>query len=178
MLPGDMSSHSSLTAAAELAAPLLPSGLDFLIINGAYANPNTSFLPPSVFSSFSQAQVLHDDMHASLDTNVLGVVYSVNAFLHLVLKGKVKKVTVITTRLADPALTIPAPAKDGIPVQITYCTMKAALNMIVAKFAAELEPKDVKLLALSPGMVDTKEDREFPLSFLRRSALGSFLHSK
>lgn len=166
-----MSSHSSLTTAAELAAPLLPSGLDALIINGAYTNPNTAFMPPSAYSSRSQAEALHDDMHASLDTNVLGVVYSINAFLPLILKGKVKKIIVISTGLADTDLAIPADGRDGNPVQVTYSAMKAALNMVVAKFAAELKPKDVKLLALSPGVVNTKETaREFLCLLCRSSA--------
>ena len=157
VLPGDMASHSSLTTAAELATPLLPSGLDVLIVNGAYINHDTAFLPSSAFASRTQAQVLHDDMHASLDTNVLGVVYSINAFLPLVLKGTIRKVVVISTGLADTDLVNPADGTDGNPVQVTYSTMKAALNMVVAKFAAELKSQNVKLLALSPGVVNTKE---------------------
>ena len=152
VLPADMSSHASLASAVELAIPILPNGLDVLIVNGAYTNKEAAFLPPSAFASSSQAQALHDDMHASLDTNVLGVVYSINAFMPLILKGTLKKVVVISTGLADTEITIPTDGKDGNKVQLTYSSMKAALNMVVAKFAAELKPKDIKLLALSPGM--------------------------
>jgi NAD(P)-dependent dehydrogenase (short-subunit alcohol dehydrogenase family) len=154
ILPGDMASHTSLTTAAELATPLLPSGLDILIVNGAYATQAMSFRMPTSFSTTSEAEALHNDMHASLDVNVLGVVYSINAFLPLVLKGKAKKIVVISTGLADPDYAI---AGDGNPMFITYASMKAALNMVVAKFSAELKPKDVKVLALSPGLVNTKE---------------------
>jgi NAD(P)-dependent dehydrogenase (short-subunit alcohol dehydrogenase family) len=161
-----MASHASLASAAELATPILPSGLDVLIVNGAYSTWEAAFLPPSAFASPSQAQALYDDMHASLDTNVLGVVYSINAFIPLVLKGTLKKVVVISTGLADTDVSIPAGGKDGNPIQVTYSSMKAALNMIVAKFAADLKPKDVKLLALSPGVVNTKETPRQYLSFL------------
>lgn len=150
ILPGDMTSHASLNKAAELAAPLLPSGLDILIVNGAYFGKKTTFLSPTNYSSPSQAQLLHDDMHASLDTNVIGVVYSINAFLPLVLKGAVKKVIVISTGMADTETSL-----DGITVQVAYSSMKAALNMIVAKFATELKPKGVMTLALCPGVVNT-----------------------
>jgi NAD(P)-dependent dehydrogenase (short-subunit alcohol dehydrogenase family) len=149
-----MASHTSLTTATSLTTPLLPSGLDVLIVNGAYNTPAMAFNTPTSFSSPEQAEALHDDMHASLDVNVLGVVYSINAFLPLVLKGKVKKIVVISTGLADPDYAI---AGEGNPVSITYASMKTALNMVVAKFAAELKAQDVKVLALSPGLVNTKE---------------------
>jgi len=154
ILPGDMVSQTSLVSAAELATTLLPSGLDVLIINGAHNNPTLAFRTASSFSSSTEAEALKRDMHASLDVNVLGVLYSINAFLHLILKGRLKKIIVISTGLADPDNAI---AGDGNPLFVTYASMKAALNMVVAKFAAELKPKDVKVLALSPGVVQTKE---------------------
>jgi NAD(P)-dependent dehydrogenase (short-subunit alcohol dehydrogenase family) len=157
ILPGDMTSHASLAAAAELAAPLLPSGLDILIVNGAYINHEVAFLSPSDYSSASQAQLLHDDMHASLDTNVLGVVYSINAFLPLVLKGAVKKVVVISTGLADPDLTAPTDGHDGLACQVGYSALKGAVNIVIAKYAAELKSKGVIALALSPGVVNTRQ---------------------
>jgi NAD(P)-dependent dehydrogenase (short-subunit alcohol dehydrogenase family) len=171
ILPGDMASHSSVATAASLATPLLPSGLDVLIINGAYNQAATGFLPPTAFSSASQASVLNDEMHTSLDVNVLGVVYSVNEFLPLVLKGSVKKVVVISTGLADPDAARPADKKNGNPMMVVYAAMKAALNMVVAKYAAELKPKGVMTLALSPGLVDTNSTKSresyllFPFSF-------------
>ena len=149
-----MISAPSLTSAASLAAPLLPHGLDVLIINGAYNTSSMSFRAPSSFSSPAESEVLKEDMHASLDVNVLGVVYSINAFLPLIEKGTLKKIVAISTGLADPDFAI---AGDGNPLFITYASMKAALNMVVAKFAAELRSKDVKVLALSPGLVNTKE---------------------
>jgi NAD(P)-dependent dehydrogenase (short-subunit alcohol dehydrogenase family) len=167
-----MTSHTSLSSAAELAATLLPSGLDILIVNGAYINRETAYLSPTDCTSPAQAQVLHDDMHASLDTNVLGVVYSINSFLPLVLKGSVKKIVAISTGMADAELSL-----DGVKVQVAYSSMKAALNMIVAKFAVELRPKGVMTLALCPGVVQTQETARrsqlFSYSFhFRRRCIG------
>ncbi|KAG0653035.1 hypothetical protein D0Z07_0723 [Hyphodiscus hymeniophilus] len=155
MIPGDMSSHASMAKAAELATPLLPSGLDHLIVNGAYMSQDNAFLAPSDFSSASKAQELRDEMYASLNTNVLGVVFPINAFLPLVLKGAVKKVIVISTGMADPELSMPADGSDGVATAVVYSAMKAALNIIVAKYAMELRAKGVKTLALCPGVVLT-----------------------
>ena len=162
ILPGDMTSHASLAKAADLAAPLLPFGLDILIVNGAYISPKVAFFSPSDYSSASQAQLLHDDMHASLDTNVLGVVYSINAFLPLVLKGAVKKVVVISSGLADPDLSAPVDDYDGIAIQVGYSALKGAMNIIIAKYAAELKSKGVITLALCPGVVNTRQTARKP----------------
>jgi NAD(P)-dependent dehydrogenase (short-subunit alcohol dehydrogenase family) len=148
-----MASHSSLTTAAEIAEPLLPNGLDVLIVNGAYNSNIAAYVPPTAFASASQAKVLHDEMHTSLDVNVLGTVYTINAFLALVMKGSVKKIVVISTGLADAERTV---SGDGMPVMVTYSVMKAALNMVVAKFCAELKSKGLITLMLSPGVVNTK----------------------
>ncbi|KAK0774163.1 hypothetical protein LTR75_016940 [Friedmanniomyces endolithicus] len=149
--------------AAELAIPLLPSGLDQLIVNGAHFGNAAFFLGPTDFSSAAQSQALHDDMHQSLDTNVLGTVYSINAFLPLVLKGTAKKIVAITTGWADPDISRPADdGAEGLPFAMGYSAMKAALNMVIAKYAAELQSQGVITLALSPGVVNTSNNQPTP----------------
>jgi len=165
-----MASHQSLVSAAELAEPLLPNGLDVLIVNGAYSSTADAYAPPTTFAPASRAEALHEEMHKSLDVNVLGVVYSINAFLPLIVKGSVKKIIVISTGLADADRTI---AGDGNPILVTYSAMKAALNMVVAKFAAELKPKGLKFLSLSPGLVNTNPPgASLLLSCLQRQSLS------
>ncbi|PVH75014.1 NAD(P)-binding protein [Cadophora sp. DSE1049] len=157
ILHGDMSDHQSLTNAASSASSILPDGaLDIIIVNGYTAMNETLKIPPSGFAS--QPDLLHKDMHASLDVNAIGVVNSMNAFLPLILRGRAKKIIVISTGGADPDLAVAM----GIPFQFTICVMKAALNMVVAKFAAELKSQDVKVLALSPGVVSTAEAAHWP----------------
>lgn len=152
ILHGDMSDYQSLTAAASLASSILPDGaLDIIIINGYTAMKETLLTPPSGFAS--QPHLPNKDMHASLDVNVIGVVNSINTFLPLILRGQAKKIVVISTGGADPDMAVAM----HIPFQFTMCVMKAALNMVVTKFAAELKSRDVKVLALSPGIVATAE---------------------
>ncbi|KAL5327404.1 hypothetical protein ACEPPN_005100 [Leptodophora sp. 'Broadleaf-Isolate-01'] len=127
-----MSDHQSLAIVASSAASILQNGaLDVIIVNGFAC----------------QHELLQQDMHASLDVNVIGVVNSINSFLPLILKGKAKKIMVISTGGADPDLAV----AYNLPYQFTMCVMKAALNIVVAKFAAELKSRHVKVLALSPG---------------------------
>ncbi|KAK9495380.1 hypothetical protein V1508DRAFT_409668 [Lipomyces doorenjongii] len=55
-------------------------------------------------------------MIASLEVNVLGVVYSINAFLPLLRKGATKSITAISTGLADLDFTL----LSGNSTQLTY----------------------------------------------------------
>ncbi|KAI2745596.1 hypothetical protein DTO013E5_1708 [Penicillium roqueforti] len=47
--------------------------------------------------------------------------------------------------------------KSGVSYAVAYSVSKAGMNVQVAKYAAELAPKGIKVLALSPGWVDTWE---------------------
>ncbi|KAH7398095.1 hypothetical protein BKA64DRAFT_57655 [Cadophora sp. MPI-SDFR-AT-0126] len=146
---GDLANKKSLEAAAASAAEVLPNGLDVIIINGVYVTVETNKMTVSDLAA--QPDLLHRDMHTSLDVNVLGSIYAVNAFLPLILKGSQKKIVFISSGHADIELPVPA----EIPDMVTYATMKGAIAMIGAKYAAELKSKDVKVLTLSPGLVAT-----------------------
>jgi NAD(P)-dependent dehydrogenase (short-subunit alcohol dehydrogenase family) len=83
--------------------------------------------------------------------NLLGPMYTINAFLPLIREGAEKKIIYITSGHADLAAIKTA----GLPMQFGYSTSKAAGNIAVAKFAAELEPEGIYTLSLSPGWVAT-----------------------
>ena len=153
LLEGDMADNNSLIAAAAETEKLTGGTVDYLIINGAYINPAESFLSPSEFSG--KEELLTNSMIQSLKVNVLGAIFSINAFLPLVRKSNIKKIIVITTGLADRDMT----EKSTISFSLIYSSMKAALNMVVAKYAVELKSEGIKLLALSPGLVDTTADK-------------------
>lgn len=144
-----MADKKSLEAAATSAAEVLPSGLDVIIINGVYVTEQTNKMTVSDLAA--QPDLLYKDMHTSLDVNVLGSIYAVNAFLPLILKGAQKKIIFISSGHADIELPVPADVND----MVTYATIKGAVNMIAAKYAAELKSKDVKVLSMSPGLVAT-----------------------
>lgn len=148
-----MADSQSLLAAATAAEKITGGSVDYLIVNGAYANLEEAFYSPTEFRG--KEDFLTDAMVESLKVNVLGVLFSVNAFLPLVRRSLIKKVTVISTGLADRDMV----EKSIIDFQVTYSSMKAALNVVVAKFAVELKDEGIILLALSPGLVDTSADK-------------------
>ncbi|RDW87382.1 NAD(P)-binding Rossmann-fold containing protein-7 [Coleophoma crateriformis] len=150
ILAGDMADSASLEKAA-LEVSNITQSIDYLIVNGAYISPKSARLNPSEFTG--RAAELREEMVDSLEVNVVGVIYSVNAFLPLVRKGTVKKITVISSGMADTDMVV----QHDIPGSIVYSSIKAATNMVVAKYAVELRGEGIVVLALSPGIVNTQE---------------------
>jgi NAD(P)-dependent dehydrogenase (short-subunit alcohol dehydrogenase family) len=153
LIQADMADNTSLVTAAIKAKEFTEGSVDYLIINGVYSNPAEDFLLPSEFSG--KEELLASSMIESLKVNVLGVIFTINAFLPLVRKSNIKKIVVITTGLADRDMA----EKSTISFFMTYSAMKAALNIVVARYAVELKSERVILLALSPGLVDTTADK-------------------
>jgi NAD(P)-dependent dehydrogenase (short-subunit alcohol dehydrogenase family) len=145
-----MADSTSLEKAA-LEVSKITQSVDYLIVNGAYLSVKSARFNPSEFTG--RVAELREEMIDSLDVNVLGVIYSINAFLPLVRKGTVKKITVISTGMADADMVV----QHDIPGSLIYASMKAATNMVVAKYAVELREEGIILLALSPGVVNTNE---------------------
>ncbi|KAK9427690.1 NAD(P)-binding domain protein [Lipomyces doorenjongii] len=156
VVQGDMADNASLLAAATATSKITGGVVDHLIVNGAYQDAPLRSLSPTDYSG--KENTLRNDMIASLEVNVLGVIYSINAFLPLLRKGDTKKITAISTGLADLDFTL----LSGNSTQLTYSTMKAALNMVVAKYSQELKAEGFTVLALSPGLVNTRETPPTP----------------
>jgi len=144
-----MADNDSLINASTEAEKLTGGVIDYLIINGAYSNAEENFLSPSEFTG--KEELLTNSMIESLKVNVLGVVFSINAFLPLVRRSSIKKIIVISTGLSDRDTT----EKSTISFFMTYSAIKAALNMVVAKYAVRFREQGVVFLAVSPGLVDT-----------------------
>jgi len=151
-----MVDHKSLTIAASEVSEITNKSLDHLIVNGAYLNAGAAFMTPTEF--IGQEDFLRREFSNNLDVNVLGVMYSINAFLPLIRQGNVKKITVMSTGLAELELS----QKANIAFSVLYSSTKAATNIVVAKYAVELRGEGITLLALSPGVVNTAtEPRKF-----------------
>lgn len=145
----DMADSESLEkAAAEIAK--ITKGIDYLIVNGAYISTDSARYQPSEFTD--KAALLKKEMIDSLEVNVVGVMYSINAFLPLVRKGTAKKITVVSSGLGDLDLTLSA----SVPGSVIYSSIKAATNIVVAKYAVELKEEGIIVFAISPGVVNTR----------------------
>jgi NAD(P)-dependent dehydrogenase (short-subunit alcohol dehydrogenase family) len=94
-------------------------------------------------------------------TNVTGVIHTINIFLPLLRQGAAKKVITLSSGMGDAELVV----KAGLPNHAPYAISKAALNMVVAKYAAEYKAEGFVFLAISPGLVDTStKAREYSKS--------------
>ena len=102
------------------------------------------------------------------DTNVIGVIHTINAFLPLLRAGPTKKVITISTGIADPA----AITAIGLYNVSPYTISKAATNMVVTKYAIQFKDEGFVFLALSPGFVNTLEGPRTP-----HLSLPSYLRS-
>ncbi|KAI9746770.1 MAG: hypothetical protein M1835_002437 [Candelina submexicana] len=157
ILSADVTDTASLRAARAEVEKISPV-VDVLINNAAALSPS------SVFNSLSDFEddpaVLDQEMNITFQTNVLGVVKSINTFLPLVKKSSIKKVVSITSGLADDNLTNDYDLYEAGP----YTISKAALNTVVAKYNARhgKSSDGILFVSISPGMVDTGHDGQPP----------------
>jgi len=93
-----------------------------------------------------------------MSVNLIGAINSINRFLPLIRNGQLKKIIYITSPTGDAEFT----RKCGVTVTIGYTTTKAAMNLVMSKYAAELKGEGIKTLALSPGWVDTDGSKQLP----------------
>jgi NAD(P)-dependent dehydrogenase (short-subunit alcohol dehydrogenase family) len=165
ILKADLTSSTSLKAAATATANLTGGSLDYFIVNGAYLSQT---MTGRFFDEFDdEPDLLAEHLQLNWDTNVVGVIHSINAFLPLIKKSPIKKVFAISSGLADDDLA----SKYSVWESAGYATSKAALNAVVARYDARYRGDGVLFLSISPGMVDTgvgpPGDSEMPAKFMR-----------
>lgn len=90
----------------------------------------------------------------SFRINAVGNMHLINAFMPLILAGKQKKVAIISSGMADADLV----AQYDVDTGSAYAVSKAALNLAVAKFSAEYRKDGVLVMAICPGVVNTRPD--------------------
>jgi len=157
ILEADITDVKALKIAAAEVNKITGGSLDYLINNAAFVeatrkNNNLDGYPEG------QDDLLEKDLHDSFNTNVVGVVHTINAFLPLLRRGTAKKVITISSGMGDAELVL----KSGLSNQAPYAISKAALNMVVAKYAAEYKAEGFVFLAISPGLVDTSTKAPTP----------------
>ena len=90
--------------------------------------------------------------------NVLGVIYTINAFLPLIRKGAGKKVVTLSSGHGDLDFAL----KVGVANAGPYAVSKAAVNMVMVKYAVRFKGEGIVFLTISPGWVNTIQGpREF-----------------
>ncbi|KAJ5214987.1 hypothetical protein N7468_010666 [Penicillium chermesinum] len=160
----DVTDPKSILDAASAAAAITGGKLDVLIHNSNAVDVATVGLSPSQIPVDTEAT--RKSFEPSLYTGVYGSLWATNAFLPLIEKGGQKKIVHISSGMADFGLI----RKAGITYGVGYSAAKAAMNVQVAKYAVELAPKGIKVLALSPGWVDTWDMGEKPAEVVQATS--------
>ncbi|KAG0156286.1 hypothetical protein PDIDSM_3463 [Penicillium digitatum] len=145
----DVTDPKSILKAASAAAAVTGGKLDVFIHNSNAVDMATMSFNPTQIPFDAQATRAMFDLPFS--TGIYGGMWATNAFLPLIEKGTQKKIVHISSAMAYLDLI----NKTGISYAIAYSVAKAGMNVQVAKYAAELAPRGIKVLALSPGWVDT-----------------------
>ncbi|KAJ5726024.1 short-chain dehydrogenase [Penicillium malachiteum] len=151
LIAGDVTDPKSILNAASAAAAITGGKLDVLIHNSNAVDAATMSFNPSQFPFDSEAT--RAMFEPSLTTAIYGGLWTTNAFLPLIEKGVQKKIVHISSAMAEVDLI----RGTGISYGVAYSVAKAGMNVQIAKYAAELAPRGIKVLGLSPGWVDTWE---------------------
>lgn len=151
VLTADVTDPDAILNAAASVSTVTGGKLDILIHNAAGMDHTAMPLAPSQLPF--EREALAAMFRLEMSTSVFGAIWTTNAFLPLLEKGREKKVVHITTAMADVDFV----NTTGIAYGVAAGVSKAGLNLVTAKYAAEFAEKGIKFLALSPGWVNTME---------------------
>ncbi|KAF2621651.1 NAD(P)-binding protein [Macroventuria anomochaeta] len=149
VVQADLTSADSLIAAAKATSSLVDGQIDHLLINGAFLS-STGGMNPTDFAD--KPELFLEELKKSVEANIAGPLFAINAFLPLLRAGKEKRVTYISTGVAYVPETIDTRISNSVP----YSVSKAGGNMVIAKFAAELQDEGFTFLSIAPGGVATE----------------------
>ncbi|KAJ7361143.1 hypothetical protein DFH08DRAFT_366475 [Mycena albidolilacea] len=149
ILEADVTDGKALQLAAAEVSKATDNKLDYLINNaGATTDPGLTL------DQFPDPEAVEKDLVENFRTNAISVVHSTNAFLPLLKNGSAKKVLTVGSALGDSELTL----KAEVTARAGYSIAKAALNLVVAKYAAQYKAQGFVFLSINPGSVDTSAD--------------------
>ena len=149
IIEADIIDRRSLQAAKVQVEDVTGGSLDYLINNAAFLSAKSA--PNSLTDFADEPEVLDNELRTCFNTNVVGVINTINTFLPLIQKSQVKKVISISTAFADTDFVADYDLYESAP----YSISKAALNMVSAKYAARHRKDDILFLAICPGLVAT-----------------------
>ncbi|KAJ6541775.1 hypothetical protein B0H19DRAFT_958600 [Mycena capillaripes] len=148
ILSADITDSKSLEISAAKVSTGTNGKLDYLIHTASKSNH-----PGFTLDQFLNPEALEHDLMDNFKANTISVVHAINAFLPLLRNGSTKKVIVLSSGLADPDFTL----FGEVAAEPSYSISKAAVNMVVTKYAAQLKAEGFVFLALSPGLVDVQD---------------------
>jgi NAD(P)-dependent dehydrogenase (short-subunit alcohol dehydrogenase family) len=153
MIQAEIGNKKALLAARAEIEKITGGSVDYLINNAALIDRTSQNKALDEFED--ESEILEDALVDSFKVNTVGVIHTINAFLPLIKKGSAKKVVLISSGMADPALV-----NGGIATDAPYTISKAAANMAIYKYNAKYKKDGILFFALSPGVVSTWDGPE------------------
>jgi NAD(P)-dependent dehydrogenase (short-subunit alcohol dehydrogenase family) len=142
-LPLDVADDASVAAAAATIARD-PGRLDVLVNNAGIAIDDA---PPS--------RVSLDALRRTYETNVFGVVRTIQAFLPLLRCSDAGRIVNLSSGLGSLANNSDPKWEFAAVKYLAYNSSKTAVNAITVQFAYELRDTPIKVNAADPGYVAT-----------------------
>ncbi|KAH8645711.1 hypothetical protein BX600DRAFT_556120 [Xylariales sp. PMI_506] len=150
ILQGDLANYESIKTAAAETSKITGGKLDYLIANAGIQGP---FSHLKIGDLAQEPEKLEKEITEPYQTNVIGNIHLINAFMPLILQGAAKKVIVLGTAMGDVEFVRTTDMWMGVG----YSISKAALHLAIAKFSAQYREQGVLVLGISPGFVNTSD---------------------
>jgi len=138
----DLANPESIKKAATEAASLLPDGLDCLV-----GNAGVSEQPMATFEQ-SDLKLFADEMNLEIINNAI----LIRSFLPLIRKAKAGKLVFISSIIGSVELAAGMPGLND-----AYAVSRAALNMLIRKWGAELKFEGIATAVVHPGWVPSTD---------------------
>lgn len=127
------------TASVKAAAGALGGeAIDLLLNNAGVGSPKNQKLGSLDYAAWARV----------LDTNTLGPMRVVEAFLECVARSALKRIVTITSGMGS----LEDNTSGG---SYAYRTSKAAVNMVIRSLAIDLAPRGITCIVMNPGWVRT-----------------------
>ncbi|KAJ9608849.1 hypothetical protein H2200_006620 [Cladophialophora chaetospira] len=153
VIEADVTDRAALLRAAEEVEVITSGkGVDVFINNAGLVAKPTAFR--TLKDYYDMPAVFDKDLYDCFNINAIGTINATAAFIPLIRKGTVKKVIALTSGMGDLDFTNELDMDMAVP----YSMSKAALNIVMAKFAASYKAEGILFIAISPGACDSEDD--------------------
>ena len=142
----DVTDHEQIESLAE---KYTDQPIDILLSNAA--------LTPRYKSAFKKIKGVDFDIaRSSFEINVLGPLKLIQSFMPNVEKSQGKKIIALSSKVGSFS------ERPKIPFMYSYSISKAALNSLLYSLSFESKRKNILVVAISPGMVNTTPGMKLP----------------
>ena len=142
----DVTDHEQIESLAE---KYKDQSIDILLSNAA--------LTPRYKSAFKKIKGVDFDIaRSSFEINVLGPLKLIQSFMPNVEKSQGKKIIALSSKVGSFS------ERPKIPFMYSYSISKAALNSLLYSLSFESKRKNIVVVAISPGMVNTTPGMKLP----------------